>query len=56
MLKRTKLISISSFVIFLLFVSVSFSLTQNSLAEKVANDVVKNLEKLTGRPFYPLWL
>ena len=26
------------------------------LAEKVANDVVKNLVKITGRPFYPLWL
>lgn len=37
MLKRTKLISISSFVISVLLVSTSLSQTQNSLAVKVAN-------------------
>ena len=52
MLKRTKLISISSFVIFLLFVSTSFSFAQNSLAEKVANAYgFKNFAKVKSFVF-----
>jgi len=52
MLKKTKSISISSFVIFLLFVSKSFSLAQNSMAEKVANAYgFKNFAKVKSVAF-----
>jgi len=52
MLKKTKSISISSFMIFLLFVSKSFSLAQNSMAEKVANAYgFKNFAKVKSVAF-----